>query len=152
VNRETVSIGGQSYVRQSRFTVTGGAACIFNAPSGATSSGRFTLVGHVDWAFKTDSGDQWEFGATESPSWNWHRQGTWSDVVSTFRITYRSGYYTRYRCRDWPSIWGAARAATDQVLAVEKRPYNLANDNCLTRSVEIIKTYGTRPACEVSLP
>ena len=54
------------------------------------------------------------------------------------RVCDSSGYKS-YRCKDTAADdQGAAEAAATAGFA---RPYNLVNDNCLTRSVQIFKAY-----------
>jgi hypothetical protein len=112
---------------------TTGRVCMFDAPRGALS------LGHVAWAFRwADGSDTWDYGATLE-SHNWEKHGSEQQMLHDFATMNESGGYTSYRCKD--------TAADDQSVAESVattgfgRPYNLAEDNCLTRSIEIFKAY-----------
>ncbi|MEV4754871.1 hypothetical protein AB0J86_07130 [Micromonospora sp. NPDC049559] len=110
-----------------------GRVCLFNATEGAGTAG------HVGWAFRVGTADDWIYGATENADWSWRREGNWSSALATFDVTNGDGYYDHYRCRDTPSSSvGAAKSKVDEVYG---RAYHLLWDNCLTRSVEIFKAY-----------
>ncbi|MET8080864.1 hypothetical protein [Streptomyces sp. NPDC005303] len=102
-------------------------------------------VGHVGWAFRTTTGDRWEFGGTEfSADNNWIRTGSWQNVLSSFKSppTSVKGHYTEYRCLDWPKAWMDPVAAAREAKEGQARNYDLLIDNCLTRSVAIFNGYG----------
>ncbi|GAA4639784.1 hypothetical protein GCM10023196_102780 [Actinoallomurus vinaceus] len=110
-----------------------GRACMFNATEGANG------LGHVGWAFRVGPADDWIYGATESASWNWQRESNYATMLATFRTTNGRGYYDHFRCKDTTN--SSVTAAKNKVNQVYSRPYNVVNDNCLTRSVEIFKAY-----------
>jgi hypothetical protein len=112
---------------------TTGRVCMFDAPKGAL------YLGHVAWAFRwSDGSDSWDYGAT-LPSHNWQKQGSEQQMLHDFATMDESGGYQRYRCKDTAADNQSAAEAV--VTAGFARPYNLADDNCLTRSVEIFKAY-----------
>ncbi len=138
-----------------------GEACIFNAPDGAAG------FGHVGWGFKADTGDSWTFGATEdqgaSPlhlggsgakaaSSSWHNSGTYAQMLSAFalgvlvdgqtgtRYSDPVGYYRRYRCSLISSSF--PQQATSEIADVETSGYDFLLDNCLTKAVKILTSYG----------
>lgn len=130
---------------------TPGRACMFNAPGGAL------LQGHVGWAFRKGTADIWVFGATENTSgtWtvaagdpaatqSWQSTGTFADALHAFGSgsNYNRGgnYYTQYRCRNITSSNPAQ--ASNQAIAAARSGYNLPDNNCLTKSVDIMRAYG----------
>jgi hypothetical protein len=115
------------------YALGAGRVCMFNATEGALTAG------HVGWAFRVGSADQWIYGATENASWNWQQQSNWAGVIATFEVTNGASYYDHYRCENTGG--SAVTAAKNKVNEVYGRPYNVAWDNCLTRSVEIFKAY-----------
>ena len=68
VNKETVTVGGQTMVAESKFNVAGGEGCMFNAPDSVVKIGDMQLVGHVGWAFKTGPGMPGNTGRPRVPS------------------------------------------------------------------------------------
>jgi Dockerin type I domain len=135
---------------------TPGEACIFNAPYGAIPVG---VVGHVGWGFRNGTGNSWVYGATEgvplspyippgppSTTHSWHATGTWAQMLKTFGAGVQPnwptgpGYYIRYRCSNVAA--SNPSMASAQVNVGENSGYNLANDNCLTKAVNILKQYG----------
>lgn len=112
---------------------TNGRVCMFDAPEGALS------LGHVAWAFRwSDGSGTWDYGATLD-SHNWEKHGSEQQMLQDFATIDDSGGYKSYRCKDTAADdQGAAEAAATAGFA---RPYNLVNDNCLTRSVQIFKAY-----------
>jgi len=120
---------------------TAGRACIFNAPSGAI------IAGHVGWAFRNGSGDNWIFGATEgsdnTTSWI-ETNGAWVHVLATFGQGLHSnkgiGYYTSYRCANVAS--SNPTLAYNQALTDARNGYDLRTNNCLTKSVDVLRAYG----------
>jgi hypothetical protein len=147
-NKETVTVNGQTMARQSQFSVTGGAGCMFNAPDAVIHVGDTKLVGHVGWAFKISTGDAWEYGATEGiqKSDNWIEKGTWAQMLTSFRSRPQ---YTQYTCRPWPWIWSNPSAADKEARDAQKRNYNLWTDNCLFRSVAALQHYGMTTLLDV---
>lgn len=134
-------------------------ACVFNAPSGA-----FTL-GHVGWAYRLGETDVWHYGSTENRGMQatisagrdtdtWQRIGSWSNVLDDYEDTltidnetfHDSGYYTRYRCVDIAAEETNAEMALARSEQLALSGYNVLSDNCLTKSVAILRVYG------ISLP
>jgi hypothetical protein len=116
-----------------------GTVCMFNAPSGAEIGPLH--AGHVGWAFREGNTTTWEYGATENASTNWRGRGDQNAMFNAFRQRQGNAtpYYTKWRCHASPySSVGAASTKVDQL---NKQTYNLLNDNCLTRSIEIFKAY-----------
>lgn len=114
-------------------TATTGRVCMFDAPKGAL------YLGHVAWAFRwSDGSDTWDYGATLQ-SKNWQKHGSEQQMLHDFATLDESGGYQSYRCKDTAADDQSAAEAV--VTAGFARPYNLADDNCLTRSVEIFKAY-----------
>ncbi|GAA2018631.1 hypothetical protein GCM10009839_13530 [Catenulispora yoronensis] len=110
-----------------------GRVCIFDAPDGAYG------LGHVAWAYRwSDGSGSWDYGATES-SHNWRKSGTEKQMLHDFATLDESGGYRSYRCKDTAADDQAAATAT--ATAGFARSYDLATDNCLTRSIEIFKAY-----------
>src|SRR5436305_1772213 len=142
-NKVIIMVDGQTIEKQSQFSVASGQACLFNAPLSVIHAGNQKLVGHVGWAFKISTGDIWEFGATEGmlPSDNWIKTGTWSQMLARFRTLPQ---YTRFTCRPWPWIWSNPVAADHEAHHAQSRAYDLARDNCLTRSVAALRQYGMK--------
>jgi hypothetical protein len=112
---------------------TTGRVCMFDAPEGALH------LGHVGWAFRwSDGSDTWDYGATLD-SGNWEKHGSEQQMLHDFAASDDSGGYQSYRCKDTAADdQGAAEAAAAAGFA---RPYNLVDDNCLTRSIQIFKAY-----------
>ncbi|AOR33406.1 MULTISPECIES: hypothetical protein [Streptomyces] len=113
-----------------------GRVCMFNRTKAVGT------LGHVGWAIKVrGQKDHYFFGATEDPGQTWYAGGTWAQVYSTFKRHPFHGHvltYNRYRCvttRDG-DVTAALRAY------VRTKPgYNLFTNNCLTKSLSIIKAY-----------
>ena len=140
-NSVTVGFGHQHVTRHSALTILGGRVCMFHAPVSVIGQ----EVGHVGWAFRTTTGDRWEFGGTEfSKDNNWIRTGDWRNVLSSFKSPPTSvrGHYTEYRCLEWPKEWMDPMAAAREAKEGQARHYDLLIDNCLTRSVAIFNKYG----------
>ncbi|GAA1975084.1 hypothetical protein [Catenulispora subtropica] len=114
---------------------TSGRVCLFDAPDGALG------LGHVGWAYRSadgDDGGDWDYGATLQ-SRNWHKHGSEQQMLHEFATLDESGGYRSYRCKD--TAGDDTRAADTTMKAGFARPYDLATDNCLTRSIEIFKAY-----------
>jgi hypothetical protein len=119
-----------------------GQACVFEEPDGGTLSGN--SLGHVGWGYEIDNSGTYVYGATENPNgktdvfksdgqpWgSWHRQGSFSQMLSDFQTqpawgTWTNGnadnvghatiQYTRYKCVTVDqSAVGMANAAVNQV-------------------------------------
>ncbi|CAM3762078.1 hypothetical protein KIPE111705_23760 [Kibdelosporangium persicum] len=118
-----------------------GVVCMFNAPTGAPVGPA--RMGHVGWAFRIGDSQSWNFGATESASYNWRDSGDLNTMFDTFRglrgkgIT--RGYYTQWRCKDTPN--SSVGAASNKVSQLYGQSYDALWNNCLTRSVAIFKAY-----------
>jgi len=112
---------------------TTGRVCMFDAPNGAF------WLGHVAWAYRwSDGSGTWDYGAT-SESRNWRKHGSEQQMLQDFTTSTEGGGYRGYRCKDTAA--GDQNAASAAVTAGTARSYNLTEDNCLTRSVEIFKAY-----------
>jgi hypothetical protein len=114
-------------------TSSAGRVCLFDAPDGAWG------LGHVAWAYRwADSTDTWSYGATLQ-SHNWRRHGPEQQMLHDFATLDESGGYRSYRCKDTAAD---DQSAADTTVAVGfARHYDLATDNCLTRSIEVFKAY-----------
>jgi len=112
---------------------TTGRVCMFDAPKGAL------YLGHVGWAFRwSDGSDTWDYGATLD-SGNWEKHGSEQQMLQDFTTSNDSGGYQSYRCKDTAADDQSAAEAT--AAAGFARPYNLLDDNCLIRSIQIFKAY-----------
>lgn len=112
---------------------TTGRVCMFDAPKGALS------LGHVAWAFRwSDGSDTWDYGATLADG-NWEKHGSEQQILHDFATSTDSGGYQSYRCRDTAA--DDQNTAETTVTTGFARSYNLIDDNCLTRSLEIFKAY-----------
>jgi uncharacterized protein YvpB len=139
LNRVTVVVGTDKFIKESRFEIAGGEACMFNAPDFSLDSNQ---IGHIGWGFKTGLGDEWEYGATEGTSTadNWIKKGTRADMLAEFGSR---PHYTRYTCRPWPWIWSNPSAADKEARDGQARPYDAYRDNDLSRAVAVLnRTYG----------
>ena len=118
-----------------------GEVCMFNAPSGADVGG--VNFGHVGWAFRVGGSSTWEFGATESTTFNWRDSGSATDAQNTFRglrgHSIAAHYYTQWKCAN--SASSSVTAASNEVNTLYSQGYNIANNNCLTRTIAIFKAY-----------
>ncbi len=125
---------------------TGGKACFILAPKALYGAG------HVGWAFYTYSEGSWTFGATENPgglpivpanhdNGSWRSTGTWYDLVHTFQ-TKRSADspYESYRCTN--VSFANPNAARGAAYTAETSGYNLDTNNCLRKSVDILRAFG----------
>jgi hypothetical protein len=112
---------------------TAGRVCMFDAPDGAF------YLGHVAWAFRwADGSDTWDYGATSS-SRNWEKHASEQQMLHDFATSTESGGYRSYRCKETSA--DDQSAAESAAAAGFARPYDLGEDNCLTRSIEIFKAY-----------
>lgn len=110
-----------------------GRVCMFDAPNGALHAG------HVGWAFRwSDGSDTWDYGATLEHG-NWEKHGSQQQMLHDFATANESGGYRSYRCTNTAADDQSAAEST--VAAGFARPYNLIDDNCLTRSIQIFKAY-----------
>ena len=128
-------------------------------------SGIVSFIGHVGWAFRDGGGDTWVFGATENTGgkWqidpgapantqSWKKTGTWTQVLQAFRsdVNYNRGrnYYQSYRCISIRT--SDPPAAKAQANLGQRNGYNFTFENCLTKSVEIVRASRVTklpPAC-----
>ncbi|MGW1405390.1 hypothetical protein [Streptomyces sp. NPDC002403] len=124
----------------------GGRVCLVLAPNSVDVDGprgRLRPLGHIGWAFRNSS-KTWTYGATEGdtgrPEATFIKTGSWNRMLHNFK-TRRAGNqaYVKYRCLDTPSAnpAKAQRAAGTSA----KNGYNLARNNCLTKSVDIFHAY-----------
>src|SRR5690349_10674977 len=75
-----------------------GNACLFNSPNGILAIG---YVGHVGWAYRNGTANNWTFGATEgntqinsglhidgnaAATHSWIKSGTWAQVLAAFGL------------------------------------------------------------------
>lgn len=134
---------GLAFAAPSAMALGAGEVCLFNAPAGADVAGQH--LGHVGWAFSVPGSSTWEFGATESTTYNWRSAGPEATVLKTFRgqngFHIATHYYTQYRCHSTPN--SSVTAASNEVNALYRIKYNLADSNCLTRSIAIFKAYSS---------
>lgn len=108
-----------------------GRVCMFDAPKGALT------LGHVGWAFRWSDGS-WGYGATMEDH-NWQKHGSEQQMLHDFATSNDSGGYRSYRCTNTAADnEGSAESA---VTAGFARTYNVLDDNCLTRSIQIFKAY-----------
>ena len=106
---------------------------MFDAPDGAL------YFGHVAWAFRwSDGSGTWDYGATLE-SRNWEKHGSEQQMLHDFATLNESGGYRTYRCKD--TATDDQSAAESAMAAGFARPYNLIDDNCLIRSIQIFKAY-----------
>jgi len=110
-----------------------GRVCMFNATEGA-----FT-AGHVGFAFRVGPADDWIYGATESPTYNWWAETNQATMINRFKSQGGAGYYDSFRCRDTGN--SSVGSAKNKMLALFGQRYDVGANNCLTRSVEIFWAY-----------
>ncbi|MET8270744.1 hypothetical protein [Streptomyces sp. NPDC005096] len=149
----TLTVPGSDCTPPPAQTQLVGTACVFDAPSGAdpvysATEGKLrsgVTLGHVAWAFQTPGTDQWIFGSTDGKGKNWEKSGTKAEMLREFKnITTpdhpNGGYYTQYRCTEVknPNVFSGFHAAER---STEDLEYNGFNDNCLTRTVDILDAY-----------
>lgn len=111
-----------------------GRVCLFDAPREPVDAG------HIGWAYRwsTDHG-QWDYGATLGRHNGWRKHGSFAQMVNDFRTSHDAGGYSSYRCTD--TLAADQRDANSVVNRINGKDYNLVADNCLTKSVQIIKAY-----------
>ena|GEM_PF-1922669 len=111
-----------------------GRACLFDAPRVPAH------LGHIGWAYRwSGHRDQWDYGATVGERRGWRKHGTFAQMVAAFRTSRDAGGYATYRCKDTASA--DQRDANSVVNQINGRDYNLMVNNCLTKSVQIVKAY-----------
>ncbi|MFC9626476.1 Tat pathway signal protein [Streptomyces sp. NPDC056930] len=124
----------------------GGRVCLVLAPNSVDLDGRGPAapVGHIGWAFRNGTGSTWTYGATEGdtgrPKSTFITTGSWSRMLHNFRTRHTGTQrYVKYRCLNTPSadVAKAQRAARTSA----RNGYNLARNNCLTKSVDIFHAY-----------
>ncbi|MFE4796368.1 Tat pathway signal protein [Streptomyces sp. NPDC056708] len=125
----------------------GGRVCLVLAPNSVDLDGRGPAapVGHIGWAFRNGTGSTWTYGATEGdtgrPKSTFITTGSWSRMLHNFKTRHTGKQrYVKYRCLNTPSadVAKAQRAARTSA----RNGYNLARNNCLTKSVDIFHAYG----------
>ncbi|MFE5089896.1 Tat pathway signal protein [Streptomyces sp. NPDC056638] len=124
----------------------GGRVCLVLAPNSVDLDGRGPAapVGHIGWAFRNGTGSTWTYGATEGdtgrPKSTFITTGSWSRMLHNFKTRHTGKQrYVKYRCLNTPSadVAKAQRAARTSA----RNGYNLARNNCLTKSVDIFHAY-----------
>ncbi|MFD4949666.1 Tat pathway signal protein [Streptomyces sp. NPDC058239] len=124
----------------------GGRVCLVLAPNSVDLDGRGPAapVGHIGWAFRNGTGSTWTYGATEGdtgrPKSTFITTGSWSRMLHNFKTRHTGKQrYVKYRCLNTPSanVAKAQRAARTSA----SNGYNLARNNCLTKSVDIFHAY-----------
>jgi len=121
-----------------------GAACMFNAPTGAQLVPWLGVnAGHVGWAFLEGGTKTWEYGATESATNNWRASGNEQQMFDAFYGLsghgIHTGYYTKFRCKQTAN--SSVGAASNEVNRLYGQTYSGPDNNCLTRTVSIFKAY-----------
>lgn len=111
-----------------------GRVCLFDAPR------RPADLGHIGWAYRW-SGDakQWDYGATLGQDAGWRKHGSFAQMVKDFRNSHDAAGYDSYRCTD--TLAADQRDANGVVNRINGKTYSLLVDNCLTKSIQIIKAY-----------
>ncbi|WP_369386232.1 hypothetical protein AB5J72_00285 [Streptomyces sp. CG1] len=114
-----------------------GMVCMFLAPDATAVPGGH--ASHVGWAYRWADGSQWDYGATVDNG-NWRLHGPLDKMLRDFKND-TMDHYTEYRCR--------LTRGHDQAAASQKadelygQPYRFLWNNCLTRSIAIMKAYDT---------
>ncbi|MEU8034821.1 hypothetical protein AB0C13_40975, partial [Streptomyces sp. NPDC049099] len=129
-----VSAAGTASAATHRPASSVGRVCLFSAP------GEPAPAGHVGWGYRwNDGSDKWDFGATLGQDSGWARNGSTRAMLDTFRTASDAGGYKFYRCVD---TGGQNQDAAFRLMkSINGRHYNLAIDNCLTKSIRIFKAY-----------
>ena len=111
-----------------------GRVCLFSAPRQPFEAG------HIGWAYRWDDGsDNWDYGATRGENDAWNSHGSTQTMLNTFRTHGDAGGYDFYRCTDTHGQNQAA--AFTKASQVNGGDYNILTNNCLTKSIQIIKAY-----------
>lgn len=115
-------------------THANGRVCLFDAPKEPMHAG------HVGWAFRWSTNlSQWDYGATLGPDKGWRKHGSFERMLHDFATSPNAGGYRSYRCT--VTLGSDQRAANAAVNRLNGRRYELLTDNCLTKSIEIVKAY-----------
>lgn len=111
-----------------------GRVCLFDAPREPADAG------HIGWAYRW-SGDrgQWDYGATVGRQHGWRKHGSFAKMLKDFRASHDAGGYATFRCTD--TLAADQRDADVVVNRINGKDYNLAVNNCLTKSIQIVKAY-----------
>ncbi|SCF68826.1 hypothetical protein [Streptomyces sp. Ncost-T10-10d] len=124
----------------------GGRVCLVLAPNSVDLDGRGPAapVGHIGWAFRNGTGSTWTYGATEGdtgrPKSTFITTGSWSRMLHNFRTRHTGKQrYVKYRCLNTPAADVAKAQRSARTSA--SNGYNLARNNCLTKSVDIFHAY-----------
>ncbi|MFE3903000.1 Tat pathway signal protein [Streptomyces sp. NPDC059153] len=124
----------------------GGRVCLVLAPNSVDLDGRGPAapVGHIGWAFRNGTGSTWTYGATEGdtgrPKSTFITTGSWSRMLHNFKTRHTGKQrYVKYRCLNTPSAYVAKAQRAARTSA--RNGYNLARNNCLTKSVDIFHAY-----------
>lgn len=139
-------------------TMVGGLAFIFNAPTGATIGfNNFNIsLGHVGWAFHDAPSKNFYFGATENfngkfsvppgppaTTQSWIQYGTSDTMFAAFKnagFYHRANYYVYDRVKDVIVI--DVNAAINKANEMATNGYDLRDNNCLTKTIDILNAYG----------
>jgi hypothetical protein len=111
-----------------------GRVCLFDAPKAPLH------LGHIGWAYRwsADPG-QWDYGATVDARHGWRKHGSFQQMLADFRKSHDAEGYSSFRCKNTPA---ADQRDADAVASlVNGKGYNIMVDNCLTKSIRIIKAY-----------
>lgn len=111
-----------------------GRVCLFDAPKAPVH------LGHIGWAYRwsADHG-KWDYGATVDPHHGWRKHGSFAQMVADFRSSRDAEGYFSYRCKN--TLAADQRDANDVVNLVNGKDYNIMVNNCLTKSIQILKAY-----------
>lgn len=111
-----------------------GRVCLFDAPKAPVH------LGHIGWAYRwSQDHSQWDYGATVDPHHGWRKHGSFDQMVKDFRASHDAEGYYSYRCEN--TLAADQRDANTMVNRVNGKDYNLMVNNCLTKSIQIIKAY-----------
>ncbi|RPF46482.1 hypothetical protein EDD96_3059 [Streptomyces sp. Ag109_G2-6] len=123
-----------------------GQVCLVLAPNSVDldRGGPAAPVGHIGWAFRNGTSSTWTFGATEGdsgePKKTFIATGSWTAMLNNFKTRHSGNQrYVKYRCLSTPSADAAKAQRAARTSATNG--YNLAWNNCLTKSVDIFHAY-----------
>jgi hypothetical protein len=111
-----------------------GRVCLFDAPRVPWH------LGHIGWAYRwSGHRNQWDYGATVGVRQGWREHGTFEQMVAAFRASRDAEGYDSYRCKN--TVSADQHDANGVVNLLNGKDYNLMVNNCLTKSVQILKAY-----------
>ncbi|WP_052411371.1 hypothetical protein [Streptomyces sp. NRRL S-118] len=123
----------------------GGRVCLVLAPNSVDvdGGGKLRPLGHIGWAFRNSS-KTWTYGATEGDTGErkntFIATGSWNRMLQNFKARHTGKKrYVKYRCLGTPSANAAKAQRAARTSATNG--YNLARNNCLTKSVDIFHAY-----------